>query len=347
MGVFFFRYHLVKKMSEKSERCILAGTLKDRNLAETYVLVQNLNPMVQRLLANDPNFSEMRVLGFQLTPEDIQAVAYALSENKTLKALSLDHLQIGDEGIKQIAEGLCYNESLTYISLRWNDIGNEGGMALADALHYNKHIKQMIVAFNNLGNPAGHSFAEALKKNTSLEKLDLKWNQIEDDVGDILLTAMSENKGALSTLMLGGNGSSLRNARKNVKATSGRNAKSTRFKIGLGGKDKKVDDSTVSLEQLKKDLAGLTAEIEDDEDARELQEGDLVEILDDPAARRGRVRYIGETDFEPGIWVGIEFDSPVGKNDGSFNGKQYFSCPPKHGSFFNPDKLVLLEEVLE
>ena len=45
--------------------------------------------------------------------------------------------------------------------------------------------------------------------------------------------------------------------------------------------------------------------------------------------------------------VGIEFDSPVGKNDGSYDGKQYFSCPPKHGSFFNPEKLLLLEEVFE
>lgn len=332
-------------MSDKTEKCIIAGTMKDRNLAETYVLVQNLNPMVQRLLANDSNFTEMRVLGFQLSNEDIQAIAYGLTENKTLKALSLDHLQIGDEGVKQIAQGLCYNESLTYISFRWNDIGNEGGMALADALHYNKNIKTMVIAFNRLGNPAGHSFAEALKKNTALEVLDLKWNQIEDDVGDILLTAMGENKGALTTLMLGGNGSSLRNARKNTKPTN--RGKSNRFKIGLGKGDKKVDDSTVSLEQLKKDLAGLTAEIEEEDDARELREGDLVEILNDPTQRRGRVRFIGETDFEPGMWVGVEFDSPVGKNDGSFDGKVYFTCPPKHGSFFNPEKLLLLEEVFE
>lgn len=231
-------------MTDKSERCILAGTLKDRNLAETYVLVQNLNPMVQRLLANDSNFTEMRVLGFQLSEEDIQVIAYGLTENKTLKALSLDHLQIGDEGIKQIAQGLCYNESLTYISLRWNDIGNEGGMALADALHYNKTIKHLVLAFNNLGNPAGHSFAEAIKKNTTLEILDLKWNQIEDDVGDIMCTAMAENKGPLGELLLGGNGSNLRNARKNVRSSSNR-SKSTRFKIGLG--KKKVDDTSVSL----------------------------------------------------------------------------------------------------
>lgn len=233
-------------MTEKVEKCILAGTLKDRNLAETYVLVQNLNPMVQRLLANDSNFTEMRVLGFQLTEEDIQAIAYGLTENKTLKALSLDHLQIGDEGIKQIAQGLCYNESLTYLSLRWNSIDNEGGIALADALHYNKSIKHLIIAFNNLGNPSGNAFAAALKKNTTLEILDLKWNQIEDEVGDSLLDAMSENKGSLSTLMLGGNGSSLRNARKDSNKGANR-SKSIKLFGNLTNKDKKDQDSSVSL----------------------------------------------------------------------------------------------------
>ena len=37
---------------------------------------------------------------------------------------------------------------------------------------------------------------------------------------------------------------------------------------------------TILVEQLKKDLAGLTADIEEEDDARELREGDLVEILE-------------------------------------------------------------------
>ena len=101
-----------------SEKSILAGSAKDRNVAETYVLVQNLTPIIQRLLANDPAVTEMRVLGFQLSGDDIQAIAYALTENKTLRALSLDHLQIGDEGAKQLSQGLCYNESPILLTLQ-------------------------------------------------------------------------------------------------------------------------------------------------------------------------------------------------------------------------------------
>ena len=45
--------------------------------------------------------------------------------------------------------------------------------------------------------------------------------------------------------------------------------------------------------------------------------------------------------------VGVEFEGPVGLNDGSVDGKRYFNCPPLHGSFLRPDKLVYLEEVYE
>jgi len=60
-----------------------------------------------------------------------------------------------------------------------------------------------------------------------------------------------------------------------------------------------------------------------------------------PDSKTGVIAFIGPTNFAPGIWVGVVLDTPQGKNDGSVNGIQYFSCKPKYGIFVKADKLKL------
>lgn len=65
------------------------------------------------------------------------------------------------------------------------------------------------------------------------------------------------------------------------------------------------------------------------QDAKVTMDGQLV----------GEVRFCGTTKFAPGDWVGVVFEEPVGKNDGSLNGVRYFTCPPNHGIFVRPRRL--------
>lgn len=59
----------------------------------------------------------------------------------------------------------------------------------------------------------------------------------------------------------------------------------------------------------------------------------------------GTVRFLGETEFAPDLWAGLELDSPVGKNDGSIHGRAYFRCRNNHGLFVRPSVCkVLLPE---
>lgn len=55
---------------------------------------------------------------------------------------------------------------------------------------------------------------------------------------------------------------------------------------------------------------------------------------------RAVVRFIGEVKLQrretQGIYVGVAFDAPVGKNDGTIDGVSYFKCPQRHGLFVRP-----------
>ncbi|KAK4881609.1 hypothetical protein RN001_004928 [Aquatica leii] len=60
-----------------------------------------------------------------------------------------------------------------------------------------------------------------------------------------------------------------------------------------------------------------------------------VTVLNQPT-KLGVVLYKGPVEQLSGQWVGVKYDEPLGKHDGTFKGKQYFKCPPKYGSFVKP-----------
>lgn len=55
----------------------------------------------------------------------------------------------------------------------------------------------------------------------------------------------------------------------------------------------------------------------------------------EPGARRGEIAYLGKVPelAVGGFWVGVKFDEPVGKTDGTCGAKRYFDAMPKHGGF--------------
>jgi tubulin-folding cofactor B len=61
--------------------------------------------------------------------------------------------------------------------------------------------------------------------------------------------------------------------------------------------------------------------------------------LADHSHHRGVVRYVGKRDGVKGYWIGTELDEPFGKNNGSLNGKVYFSCDENFGVFVKPIKV--------
>lgn len=59
--------------------------------------------------------------------------------------------------------------------------------------------------------------------------------------------------------------------------------------------------------------------------------GSIVEVIG--KGQRGTVAYIGNTLFASGKWVGVILDEAKGKNNGTVQGKRYFTCQENHGIF--------------
>lgn len=61
-----------------------------------------------------------------------------------------------------------------------------------------------------------------------------------------------------------------------------------------------------------------------------------------PGGRRGSIMYLGEVpEIAPGYWVGVHFDEPVGKGNGTVKEKVYFECNPKCGGFIRPQHVEI------
>lgn len=56
----------------------------------------------------------------------------------------------------------------------------------------------------------------------------------------------------------------------------------------------------------------------------------------------GYIKFIGNTKFAHGTWIGVELEQAFGKNDGSLKGVRYFRCAEDKGCFVRADKLSLV-----
>jgi len=88
-------------------------------------------------------------------------------------------------------------------------------------------------------------------------------------------------------------------------------------------------ETQAEMERLKQETA-----LEEEKARERIKVGSRCEVtVPGQMARRGQVEFIGETEFKEGLWVGVKYDEPYGKHDGTVKGKRYFTCPQGYGSF--------------
>ncbi|KAJ3256261.1 hypothetical protein HK103_005624 [Boothiomyces macroporosus] len=99
----------------------------------------------------------------------------------------------------------------------------------------------------------------------------------------------------------------------------------------------KRNDSVLAFKKRNK-IGRFAENIKDfKEEAEKIKVGDRCMVEVDGMEKRGEVKYVGLVDFKHGYFVGVQYDEPVGKHNGTVEGKSYFTCPNKHGVFLRPD----------
>lgn len=118
------------------------------------------------------------------------AVAIALTQNKSLKAINLNRPLLSnqqEETTVHIARMLRSNSSLVELHLGKHGMKNFGVERLCEALYGNSSLRYLDLSCNNITCDGVKFLGELLKKNQTLEILDLNANRIED-VGAIYLS---------------------------------------------------------------------------------------------------------------------------------------------------------------
>uniref|UniRef100_A0A8D2IVX0 Dynactin subunit 1 n=1 Tax=Varanus komodoensis TaxID=61221 RepID=A0A8D2IVX0_VARKO len=76
--------------------------------------------------------------------------------------------------------------------------------------------------------------------------------------------------------------------------------------------------------------------------SKPLKVGSRVEVIG--KGHRGTVAYVGATLFATGKWVGVILDEAKGKNDGTVQGRKYFSCDENRGIFVRQSQIQVFDD---
>jgi len=141
-------------------------------------LLSRPSEIIPRIAANDPSLTEVTLndnATYQMKSADYtKQIADALSNNDTIKRLTLSKLNLTDQSVSLIAEVLKTNKSLEKLDVSNNKFGNVGLIAIAEALKSNSTLIELSVIGQSqpFGEAALQKMTEMFEYNIQLQKIN-------------------------------------------------------------------------------------------------------------------------------------------------------------------------------
>lgn len=129
-------------------------------------------------------------------PPTFPRPAGSIDGNCSLIILDVAGNDVGDDGAEALAEALSTNRTLTSVNVARNNITEKGALAIARALSGNAVLSSLNLSSNSIKNPPVVALAECMVTNGSLISLDLCSCKITDDAAVALVTAVGHNERA-------------------------------------------------------------------------------------------------------------------------------------------------------
>ncbi|CAG9861626.1 unnamed protein product [Phyllotreta striolata] len=121
-------------------------------------------------------------------------------------------------------------------------------------------------------------------------------------------------------------------------------------KFELSNDEYEKKDDTVKSFLMKNKLGKYSANFNKKKETAEEEEKNLIDQMtvgcrckvsvQSAPDRLGTVMYTGRVEGLAGFWVGVKYDEPLGKNNGTLKDKKYFECPDKYGAFVKPQNVT-------
>ena len=101
-----------------------------------------------------------------------------LKKNKTLLKLNLSENTITDKGAKRLGEAIQENTTLQELNVSKNWISKEGIMKMVEACTVNKTLQKFVCTHNNLTKSGLALISEYIRKNNAVQMFEGSWNNI-------------------------------------------------------------------------------------------------------------------------------------------------------------------------